>query len=309
MNQQTMHDVFIVYAADDMEWVDDVLLPMLKIPAERIFTKDKFTPGADKIAEYERAVRINRYTLLILSPAFFADVWARYGGAIASYFRVTSQKNLFLPLLLHPCELPQNLDQIVSFDCTETSRWNSEIERLRHLLTRSDVTPLVSERETIAELKELVDVIRKGSKRRDVQAIQIFLCHAQEDEIPALNFYEKLYSFGLKPWMSKKDILPGERWELRIKQAIQQSDIVLIFLSNKSVQKRGYLQKEIRFVLEKSQEMLDIDIYVIPIRLDDCDVPEALRDYQWIDWFKEPDLDRLVLAIKRGIARRQNEPS
>ncbi len=50
-------------------------------------------------------------------------------------------------------------------------------------------------------------------------------------------------------WLNK-DILPGEQWKMKIRQAINASEFFIACLSTNSVQKRGYLQKEIRGALE-----------------------------------------------------------
>jgi len=41
-------------------------------------------------------------------------------------------------------------------------------------------------------------------------ANQVFLCHAKEDEEKVLEVYEFLKKYGIKPWMDKKNLLPGQ---------------------------------------------------------------------------------------------------
>jgi sugar/nucleoside kinase (ribokinase family) len=133
---------------------------------------------------------------------------------------------------------------------------------------------------------------------------QIFISYAREDEEKVQEFYQKLSDAGFKPWMDKEDIVGGERWKSRIPQAIRRSDFFLACMSANSVTKRGWIQKEIRDALDIWQEKLDSDIYLIPVRLEDCEVPESLCDFQWVDLFKEEGWTRLVEAIQVGIDRR-----
>jgi hypothetical protein len=56
-------------------------------------------------------------------------------------------------------------------------------------------------------------------------------------------------------------------------------------------------KEEIKDALDIWQEMLDSDIYLIPIRLEDCEVPEGLRDFQWVNLFEQDGWARLVKAI------------
>jgi hypothetical protein len=132
---------------------------------------------------------------------------------------------------------------------------------------------------------------------------QIFLSYAREDEKQVEELYQKLSAAGLKPWMDKKDILPGERWKPCIQRAIRDSDFFLACLSAKSVKKRSFVQKEIRDALDIWQEKLEDDIYLIPARLDDCQVPESLRDLQWLNLFEGDGWARLVRAIQAGMER------
>jgi hypothetical protein len=133
---------------------------------------------------------------------------------------------------------------------------------------------------------------------------QIFLSYAREDEETVKNLYQKLSDAGFKPWMDKKDILPGERWKSSVRGAIRRSDFFLACLSANSVSKRGFLQKEIKDALDIWQEMLDSDIYLIPVRLEDCEVPETLRGFHWVNLFEENGWTRLVESIQVGMERR-----
>lgn len=73
--------------------------------------------------------------------------------------------------------------------------------------------------------------------------VQIFLCYARTDEEKVERLYRRLSDEGFRPWMAKRDILPGENFELVIKRAIQSSDFFLACLSAKSVNRRGILPK------------------------------------------------------------------
>jgi DNA-binding NarL/FixJ family response regulator len=138
---------------------------------------------------------------------------------------------------------------------------------------------------------------------------QIFLSYAREDEEKVENLYQKLSDARFKPWMDTKDILPGERWKSSIQKAIRRSDFFLACLSANSVNKRGFLQKEIKDALDIWQEMLDSDIYLIPVRLEDCEVPESLCEFQWVDLLEEDGWTQLVKAIQVGMERRAGVPA
>ncbi len=132
----------------------------------------------------------------------------------------------------------------------------------------------------------------------------LFLSYAREDNDRVINLYTRLLNGGYKPWMDKKDILPGEKWELRIEKAIRNSDFFLVCLSQNSVRKRGVFQKEIKQALHIWEEQFESDIYLIPVRLEDCDVPESLSNFQWVNLFEEDGFILLLKAIQEGMKRR-----
>ena len=135
-------------------------------------------------------------------------------------------------------------------------------------------------------------------------AAQIFLSYARPDEEKIKDLYQELSDAGFQPWMDKKDILPGEIWQSCIQKAIRRSDFFMACLSSNSISKRGFLQREIKSALDIWQEKLDSDIYLIPVRVEDCKVPESLRKFQWVNLFEEGEWTQLVKAIQEGMKRR-----
>ena len=133
---------------------------------------------------------------------------------------------------------------------------------------------------------------------------QVFLSYASQDRPEVEKLYQNLVDAGFKPWMDYRDILPGEKWEPCIRQAIRDSDLFLFCLTSNSAFKRGFIQKEVRVALDVLQGMLSTDIYLIPARLEDCDVPEELRELQWVNLFDDNGWPRLVAAIHEGMKRR-----
>lgn len=129
---------------------------------------------------------------------------------------------------------------------------------------------------------------------------RVFLSYARDDIKQVRELYQELVEAGIQPWMDIIDLLPGQDWELAIKTAIQKADFFVVCLSAQSVIKRGYLQREIKRALELWGEKLEDDIYLIPVRLDDCEVPASLSNFQWVDLYDEYGFSRLLKAIEIG---------
>ncbi len=104
--------------------------------------------------------------------------------------------------------------------------------------------------------------------------IQIFLAHASEDKPAVLALHERLKQAGYKPWLDKKDLIPGQNWRDEIPKAIKASQIFLACLSAKSANKQGYIQRELRIALDTLGEMPQGTIFFIPMRLEECEIPD-----------------------------------
>lgn len=135
------------------------------------------------------------------------------------------------------------------------------------------------------------------------EPIRVFISYSREDLEKAMQLYYQLRAAGFQPWIDKKDILPGEIWEQSIWRAVRQAHFVVICLSSGSVQKRGFLQREIKTALSFWQEKLDKDIYLIPVRFDECEVPQSLAELQWVDLFKQDGFEQLLAALTEGVRR------
>lgn len=113
---------------------------------------------------------------------------------------------------------------------------------------------------------------------------KVFISYAREDLSFAKNIFLLLKENNISPWLDHFNLLPGQDWETKIQSEIEASDYIIICLSRNSVTKRGYIQKEIRKALSVLERIPDGDIYIIPIRLDNCEVPVSLMTKQWLDW-------------------------
>lgn len=132
---------------------------------------------------------------------------------------------------------------------------------------------------------------------------QIFLSYVQEDKTKVEDLFQRLWGAGYKVWMDSKDILPGELQKTSIR-AIKESDFFLACLSTRSVNSRGFSHKEIRLALDVLDEMPENQIYLIPVRLEDCEMPDNLGDFQPANLFESDGFDRLLRAIEIGLNRR-----
>ena len=133
---------------------------------------------------------------------------------------------------------------------------------------------------------------------------QIFLCHTSEDKPQVRNVYQRLKALGFDPWLDEEEILPGQDWDYEIEKALETSDFVMVFLSTRSVNKMGYVQREFRHALYHSEEMPEGYIHTIPIKLDECEVPRRFRRHQWANLNNDGAFERIIRALHLGLEQR-----
>jgi hypothetical protein len=79
--------------------------------------------------------------------------------------------------------------------------------------------------------------------------------------------------------------------------AIRNSQVVIVFLSRQSASKIGYVQKEIRIALDVADQQPEGTIFLIPLRIEDCEVPQRLSRFQWVDLFEPRGYEMLLRAL------------
>jgi formylglycine-generating enzyme required for sulfatase activity len=135
---------------------------------------------------------------------------------------------------------------------------------------------------------------------------RILLCHAKEDKPGAVKLYHQLKEAGYHPWLDKYDLLPGQDWWTEIEKIIGDPyNLVVVCLSPQSIDKRGVVQEEIATALDVLKKMPEDTIYLIPARLEPCQVPRRLSRLHWVDLFEADGFAKLRGALDFEIGQRQ----
>jgi hypothetical protein len=148
-----------------------------------------------------------------------------------------------------------------------------------------------------AERPEGAKAVSTAQEPEPTRALQVFLCHASSDKPVVRNLYRRLVDNGIEPWFDEESLLPGQHWQAEIPKAVRKSDVVIVCLSCASVSKAGYVQKEISFALDVAEEQPEGSIFLIPLRLEECVLPDRLRRYQRADLYSPIGFDRLMKSL------------
>lgn len=129
--------------------------------------------------------------------------------------------------------------------------------------------------------------------------LQIFLLHARCDEDVVRRLYRRLVREGADVWLDQAKLLPGQDWAYEIRRAIHRSDLVIACLSKQFHKQGGFRHEELRIAVEKANSLPEGETFLIPARLEPCDLPELLTRWQCVDVFRADGYRKLVEAIEK----------
>lgn len=139
----------------------------------------------------------------------------------------------------------------------------------------------------------------------DEKKLLVFISHASEDTNSARKLGEKLKADGFDPWLDFERVIAGQNWDVENEKAIRSSDAIVLCFSNLSINKEGGIQKEYKHAMSIRDEKPEGTIFVIPVRLDDCNLPAYLRGVRYVDFPK--DYEKIVEALTVRAGRKPVE--
>lgn len=151
---------------------------------------------------------------------------------------------------------------------------------------------------TTPSIRKQIDKLLRTTDSTSSRALRAFLCHSSNDKSTVRSLYRRLITENIDPWFDEKNLLPGQEWSKEIDKAVRESDVVIVCLSSESISKAGYVQKEIKYALDVADEQPDDAIFLIPLKIEECEVPERLRRWQWVNYFEENGYNKLIEALR-----------
>jgi TIR domain len=127
---------------------------------------------------------------------------------------------------------------------------------------------------------------------------QVFLTYAHSDKKAVRRLYHRLLRNHVNTWLDEKELSPGQDWKHEIRQAILRSKIVVVCLSKQFNKQGGFRHEELQIALEKARSFPDGEIFMIPARLEKCDLPDPLRQWQCVDLFEADGFKKLLSVLK-----------
>jgi len=132
---------------------------------------------------------------------------------------------------------------------------------------------------------------------------KVFISYARSDMEFAIKFCKDLIQLNYDPWMDKEKILPGQIWAEEIEKAVKQCNFFIPLLSKNSTKKERYVKTELKQAIDIWKKTKLKNLFVIPVRINECEIPKDLKEIQYEDMF--PDwkngINRVHTSIQQHI--------
>ena len=116
----------------------------------------------------------------------------------------------------------------------------------------------------------------------------VFLSYASEDRHAAQIIRDALPGFGLEVWYDESELIGGDAWDQKIRRQIRECDYFMPIISaHTEARHEGYFRREWRLAVERSLDMADDHVFLLPVVIDKTTdaaarVPEKFRAVQWL---------------------------
>lgn len=148
----------------------------------------------------------------------------------------------------------------------------------------------------VAALAAIMSIMISQRLAKERVKRRVFIIYAREDLEAARKLSANLRELGFNPWLDVDEISPGQVWRKSVINALEKSSMALVLIS-KHLAKKGFVQEELKVAMGILQEREKDISPVIPVRLDESEVPESLSHIHWVNLFEENGIDRLVKGL------------
>jgi len=129
--------------------------------------------------------------------------------------------------------------------------------------------------------------------------MKIFLSHTKDDIKNVRRISDILKSHGHEPWLDEKEIILGSSVVDGINKGLEEAEIVIVFLSKKSIEST-WVRKEWQITF--FDHVNKGDVIIIPLLLDDCKIPQLLKDKKYADFRNREEYESNIAELIRSLS-------
>jgi len=135
--------------------------------------------------------------------------------------------------------------------------------------------------------------------------ISVFLSHSSRDKPLARQIAHDLLMANIDVWLDEWKILVGDSITQCIQRGLEETDFIAVLLTKHSVES-GWVEKE--WQSQIGREASTRQVFILPLKADDCIIPVLLRDKNYADFQGEyaDAIKRLIEAVNGHASRRKS---
>ncbi len=66
-----------------------------------------------------------------------------------------------------------------------------------------------------------------------------------------------------------------------------------------SIKQKGFRHEELKIALEKANLIFDDNVFIIPVRLEECNMPDSLLHLHRVDLFETGGYKKLIYTLRK----------
>ena len=149
------------------------------------------------------------------------------------------------------------------------------------------------------------------------EAPSVFLSYASENRTAARQIRDALAAAGIEAWYDENELTGGDAWDQKIRRQIRDCTYFMPLISAQTnARHEGYFRREWRLAIERSLDMADDVVFLLPVVVDHTTdggarVPEKFFAVQWLrlpDGTPTPAFNELARRLAAGGAHRLHIP-
>ena len=137
-------------------------------------------------------------------------------------------------------------------------------------------------------------------------AYDVFISHSSKDKPAVRELAQRLKADGLRVWFDEWEIKPGDMIGLKIEQALEQSrTLVLVMSANAFASDWVTLERHTAIFRDPTNARRRF----IPLRLDDAEIKDTLKQFAYVDWRQKSDKQYKKLLTTCQVIEVSTKPS
>jgi isopentenyl diphosphate isomerase/L-lactate dehydrogenase-like FMN-dependent dehydrogenase len=145
----------------------------------------------------------------------------------------------------------------------------------------------------------IISIYISRMKQKRMRQRRVFIMYNHADRAAAQELVQKLKASGYNPWFDADEIAPGQKIAETIVDGISQSAVAILLVSKNLNLEKSILGEELKVALATMTSKDESFSPVIPIKLDEAEVPQALAGIHWIDMRGKESFEKLEKGLKR----------